>query len=125
VPLVDGLEWNTLLHTPYWGSNNIGIFEWGLLYKEMPLPDEKLQKKKHQTEPNQLGVFFVSHLLFALDWQFIFLEKARQHTQAVCWLLLKVGLKSLAIMTMELKYGVGNSTSYHSKYVDFFCNKTK
>ena len=52
VPIVDGLEWNTLEHTNIYGSSNFrGIWEWGFLYKETQVPEQELKKRKHQSEP--------------------------------------------------------------------------
>jgi hypothetical protein len=61
VPIVDGLEWNSLLHTRYWGASaSIGIFEWGLLYKEMTISQEKLKTKERATLPNRLVYIFIA-----------------------------------------------------------------
>ncbi|CAF1550902.1 unnamed protein product [Rotaria sp. Silwood1] len=52
VPIVDGLEWNTLEHTNIYGSTNFrGIWEWGFLYKETQLPEQEAKKRKYSSEP--------------------------------------------------------------------------
>jgi len=52
VPIVDGLDWNTLEHTNIYGSTlNRGIFEWGFLYKETEVPPEETKRHKYSTEP--------------------------------------------------------------------------
>jgi len=52
VPIVDGIEWNTLRHnTAYAGSLHRGIWEWGFLYKESELPQRERDLMKYQTEP--------------------------------------------------------------------------
>ena len=52
VPIVDGLEWNTLEHTNIYGTSNFrGIWEWGFLYKETQVPERELKKRKHSSEP--------------------------------------------------------------------------
>ncbi|CAF3237728.1 unnamed protein product [Rotaria socialis] len=52
VPIVDGLEWNTLEHKNIYGSTNYrGIWEWGFLYKETQIPDQEAKKRKYPSEP--------------------------------------------------------------------------
>jgi len=52
VPIVDGIEWNTLRHnTAYGGTLYRGIWEWGFLYKETELPQREQNLMKYQTEP--------------------------------------------------------------------------
>ncbi len=53
VPIVDGIEWNTLQHnTAYFGGALYrGIWEWGFLYKETEIPERERSKMKYQTEP--------------------------------------------------------------------------
>jgi hypothetical protein len=52
VPIVDGIEWNTLQHNPaYGGSLHRGIWEWGFLYKESELPQREKNMMKYPTEP--------------------------------------------------------------------------
>jgi polypeptide N-acetylgalactosaminyltransferase len=54
VPIVDGIEWNTLRHNGYSNDlNSIGIFEWGFLYKEMEISKKDSDKKKYKTEPTR------------------------------------------------------------------------
>ncbi|UJR33318.1 hypothetical protein I4U23_020768 [Adineta vaga] len=52
VPIVDGIEWNTLRHNQaYGGTLYRGIWEWGFLYKESELPKRERNLMKHPTEP--------------------------------------------------------------------------
>lgn len=52
VPIVDGIDWNTLDHTNIYGNSlNRGIFEWGFLYKEAEVPAAELAKRKKNSEP--------------------------------------------------------------------------
>ena len=53
VPIVDGIEWNTLQHNSvYFGGTRFrGIWEWGFLYKETEIPERERNKMKYQTEP--------------------------------------------------------------------------
>ena len=52
VPIVDGIEWNTLQHnTAYGGTLYRGIWEWGFLYKESELPQRDRALMKYPTEP--------------------------------------------------------------------------
>ncbi len=53
VPIVDGIEWNTLQHnTAYFGGALYrGIWEWGFLYKETEIPERERSKMKYATEP--------------------------------------------------------------------------
>ena len=52
VPIVDGIDWNTLEHTNIYGNSlNRGIYEWGFLYKETQVPAEELKTRSHNSEP--------------------------------------------------------------------------
>lgn len=52
VPIVDGIDWNTLEHQNIYGSTlNRGIFEWGFLYKESQVPREESRRHKMSSEP--------------------------------------------------------------------------
>jgi polypeptide N-acetylgalactosaminyltransferase len=52
VPIVNGIDWNTLEHTDiYGGSLNRGIFEWGFLYKETEVPQKEQKRHKRSSEP--------------------------------------------------------------------------
>lgn len=52
VPIVDGIDWNTLDHTNIYGdANNRGIWEWGFLYKETEVPPEEIRRHKQKSEP--------------------------------------------------------------------------
>ncbi|CAF0961394.1 unnamed protein product [Adineta steineri] len=52
VPIVDGIEWNTLRHNKaYGGTLYRGIWEWGFLYKEAELPKRERSLMKYDTEP--------------------------------------------------------------------------
>ncbi len=52
VPIVDGIDWNTLEHQNIYGNSlKRGIFEWGFLYKEADVPQQELSRHKYHTEP--------------------------------------------------------------------------
>ena len=52
VPIVDGIDWNTIAHKDiYSGRLKRGIWEWGFLYKEANVPDKELSKRKRSEEP--------------------------------------------------------------------------
>ncbi|CAF1392166.1 unnamed protein product [Adineta steineri] len=52
VPIVDGIDWNTLAHTDtYNGQNFRGVWEWGFLYKENQVPERELKKRNYSSEP--------------------------------------------------------------------------
>lgn len=52
VPIVDGIDWNTLAHNSIYGdARNRGIFEWGFLYKEKELPQQEISKHTQDSEP--------------------------------------------------------------------------
>ena len=53
IPIVDGIDWNTLGHNPvyYGGILYRGIWEWGFLYKETEIPQRERSAMKYQTEP--------------------------------------------------------------------------
>ena len=53
VPIVDGIEWNTLQHNSVYFGGKLyrGIWEWGFLYKETEIPQRERSLMKYQTEP--------------------------------------------------------------------------
>ncbi|KAK3743182.1 hypothetical protein RRG08_064038 [Elysia crispata] len=53
VPIVDGIDFNTMAYTPVYGADShfSGIFEWGFFYKEKLVPQRELNKRKHMSEP--------------------------------------------------------------------------
>ncbi|CAF0787263.1 unnamed protein product [Brachionus calyciflorus] len=52
VPIVDGIDWNTMEHTDIYGNSlNRGIWEWGFLYKETQVPDKESKMHKQYSEP--------------------------------------------------------------------------
>jgi polypeptide N-acetylgalactosaminyltransferase len=53
VPIVDGIEWNTLQHNSayFGGALYRGIWEWGFLYKETEIPQRERSLMKYPTEP--------------------------------------------------------------------------
>ena len=72
MPIVEGIQWDTLEHTRYGDdTKSVGIFEWGFLYKEMRVSDADFAKKKRQTEPTQYNLiynryFICPHLFYLL-----------------------------------------------------------
>lgn len=53
IPIVEGIDWNTLEHRAYHGATRyVGIFEWGFLYKEMSISDQDFAKKNHSSDPH-------------------------------------------------------------------------
>jgi hypothetical protein len=67
VPIVDGIEWDTLEHHPYNGdTKSVGIFEWGFLYKEMQISDADFSKKKHPSEPTRYVVISIKKLIIII-----------------------------------------------------------
>ena len=53
VPIVDGIQWDTLQHNQAYGGSTLfrGIWEWGFLYKETEIPERERSKMKYRTEP--------------------------------------------------------------------------
>ena len=52
VPIVDGIDWNTVEHQNIYGDTlNRGIFEWGFLYKETEVPKAESDRHKYTSEP--------------------------------------------------------------------------
>ena len=51
VPIVDSINWDTLEHRNVYSGSYRGIFEWGFLYKETPVPDKEFQRHSRPTEP--------------------------------------------------------------------------
>ncbi|CAF0834031.1 unnamed protein product [Didymodactylos carnosus] len=71
VPIVDGIEWNTLRHNPaYGGTLYRGIFEWGFLYKETEIPNRERVLMKHPTEPYKSPTHAGGLLAIRKDWFF-------------------------------------------------------
>ncbi|KAH6925348.1 hypothetical protein HPB50_003889 [Hyalomma asiaticum] len=53
VPVIDGIDKDTFEYRPvYHGRQHFrGIFEWGMLYKEIEIPDEEIKRRKYHSEP--------------------------------------------------------------------------
>ncbi|CAF1511272.1 unnamed protein product [Adineta ricciae] len=53
VPIVDGIQWDTLQHNQAYGGSTLfrGIWEWGFLYKETEIPERERSQMKYRTEP--------------------------------------------------------------------------
>ncbi|GFO07743.1 polypeptide n-acetylgalactosaminyltransferase [Plakobranchus ocellatus] len=72
VPIVDGIDFNTMAYTPVYGadSNFRGIFEWGFFYKEKLVPQRELAKRKHSSEPYRSPTHAGG--LFAMDRKYFY-----------------------------------------------------
>ena len=55
MPIVESIKWDTLEHRPYanGGISNVGVWEWGFLYKEMSISQDELNAKPLKTLPNR------------------------------------------------------------------------
>ncbi|XP_050423671.1 N-acetylgalactosaminyltransferase 7 [Adelges cooleyi] len=53
VPVIDGIDHNTWEYRPVYEKDHFfrGIFEWGMLYKEIELPEQEDQKRTYKSEP--------------------------------------------------------------------------
>lgn len=53
VPVIDGIDKDTFAYTPVYhsGQHFRGIFEWGMLYKEIAIPLEEVRRRKYNSEP--------------------------------------------------------------------------
>ncbi|KAI3380103.1 hypothetical protein SNEBB_010675 [Seison nebaliae] len=51
IPIVDSINYNDFAYHPYYASHNVGIWEWGFLYKETELSKEKIEKLSQHTAP--------------------------------------------------------------------------
>lgn len=53
VPVIDGIDKDTFEYRPvYHGRQHFrGIFEWGMLYKEIEIPEEEIKRRKYHSEP--------------------------------------------------------------------------
>lgn len=53
VPVIDGIDKDTFEYRPvYHGRQHFrGIFEWGMLYKEIEIPKEEIRRRKYHSEP--------------------------------------------------------------------------
>ena len=67
VPVIDGINWNDFSIKPVYaaGSHSRGIFEWGMLYKEITVPKKEEQRRKHHSEPYRAPTHAGG--LFAID----------------------------------------------------------
>ncbi|XP_059173884.1 N-acetylgalactosaminyltransferase 7-like [Physella acuta] len=71
VPIVDGIDWNTMEYAPVYGRVlHRGIFEWGFFYKETAVPAKELMKRQYNSEP----YWSPTHAggLFAIDRKYFF-----------------------------------------------------
>uniref|UniRef100_A0A7M5VDH8 Polypeptide N-acetylgalactosaminyltransferase n=1 Tax=Clytia hemisphaerica TaxID=252671 RepID=A0A7M5VDH8_9CNID len=52
VPIIDGIRWDDFaLYSNYGNGYSRGLFEWGMLYKEGPLPEKEKNKRQRKSEP--------------------------------------------------------------------------
>ncbi|CAF0902806.1 unnamed protein product [Adineta steineri] len=72
VPIVDGIQWDTLQHNSVYfgGSLNRGIWEWGFLYKETEIPKRERDKLQYPTEPYKSPTHAGGLLAIEKNWFF-------------------------------------------------------
>jgi polypeptide N-acetylgalactosaminyltransferase len=71
IPIVDGITWDTLEHSPYNDDQHaIGIWEWGFLYKEMRISEQQFKEKKHGSDPNRSPTHAGGLLAIDKEWFF-------------------------------------------------------
>ena len=63
IPIVDGIEWNTLQH-------NSAYWEWGFLYKETEIPERERKQMKFATEPYKSPTHAGGLLAISKKWFF-------------------------------------------------------
>lgn len=53
VPVIDGIDHNTWEYRPVYEKDHHfrGIFEWGMLYKEIEIPAKEERKRTYKSEP--------------------------------------------------------------------------
>lgn len=53
VPVIDGVDKDTLEYRPVYAGQTLfrGIFEWGMLYKEIKVPQKEAKQHTHKSEP--------------------------------------------------------------------------
>ncbi|XP_064484396.1 N-acetylgalactosaminyltransferase 7-like [Ornithodoros turicata] len=53
VPVIDGIDKDTFEYRPVYHGGTLfrGIFEWGMLYKEIEIPSSEVTRRKHESEP--------------------------------------------------------------------------
>ena len=58
VPIIDGIDRSTFRYRTVYGGTSVrrGIFEWGMLYKEAPVPAGETARQKHESEPYRWGM---------------------------------------------------------------------
>ncbi|CAL1526262.1 unnamed protein product [Lymnaea stagnalis] len=71
VPVIDGIDFNTMEYTSVYGrTHHRGIFEWGFFYKEAPVPQKELSRRKYNSEPYRSPTHAGG--LFAIDRKYFF-----------------------------------------------------
>uniref|UniRef100_V5H3Z4 Polypeptide N-acetylgalactosaminyltransferase n=2 Tax=Ixodes ricinus TaxID=34613 RepID=V5H3Z4_IXORI len=70
VPVIDGIDKDTFEYRPVYhgGQHFRGIFEWGMLYKEIEIPEEEIKRRKHHSEPYKSPTHAGG--LFAIDREY-------------------------------------------------------
>ncbi|CAN8000536.1 unnamed protein product [Ixodes hexagonus] len=70
VPVIDGIDKDTFEYRPvYHGAQHFrGIFEWGMLYKEIEIPEEEIKRRKQHSEPYKSPTHAGG--LFAIDREY-------------------------------------------------------
>ncbi|KAH8027242.1 hypothetical protein HPB51_003749 [Rhipicephalus microplus] len=84
VPVIDGIDKDTFEYRPvYHGRQHFrGIFEWGMLYKEIEIPDEEIKRRKYHSEPYKSPTHAGG--LFAIDRKY-FLELGGYDPGLLVW----------------------------------------
>ncbi|VVC39999.1 Nucleotide-diphospho-sugar transferases,Glycosyltransferase 2-like,Ricin B, lectin [Cinara cedri] len=84
VPVIDGIDHNTWEFRPVYGKDDSfrGIFEWGMLYKEIELPAQEEKKRTYKSEPYKSPTHAGG--LFAMDRSY-FLELGAYDPGLLVW----------------------------------------
>lgn len=84
VPVIDGIDKDTFEYRPvYHGRQHFrGIFEWGMLYKEIEIPEEEIKRRKYHSEPYKSPTHAGG--LFAIDRKY-FLELGGYDPGLLVW----------------------------------------
>ncbi|XP_022688564.1 N-acetylgalactosaminyltransferase 7-like [Varroa jacobsoni] len=84
VPVIDGIDHENFEYRPvYHGKQHFrGIFEWGMLYKEIEIPEEEIKRRKYHSEPYKSPTHAGG--LFAMDRKY-FLELGGYDPGLLVW----------------------------------------
>lgn len=70
VPVIDGIDHSTWEYRPVYEKDHSfrGIFEWGMLYKEIEIPAQEESKRTYKSEPYKYYLFvYYFYILYTVN----------------------------------------------------------